>query len=203
MKALGLLRERYSFPRLRIHLHKAIPLGAGLGGGSADAACILKAVARHYSLNATEGELREIALEAGSDCPFFIANVPSYATGRGEILKPVDPVPGSYHIVLLNPGVHSATGEAYSNVKPAMPPETLDKLITLPVREWKNRIVNDFEEYAFRKFPIIELLKETLYKAGAVFSLMSGSGSTVYGIFSEKPVLQDDARKYLIYEGVM
>jgi 4-diphosphocytidyl-2-C-methyl-D-erythritol kinase len=203
IKTLRKLREKYSFPFLRIHLHKVIPIGAGLGGGSADAACLLKAVNRYFELRIDELNLKTIALEIGSDCPFFIDCLPSLASGRGEILKPVAPVLTSYHLVILNPGVSVNTGEAYKNCHPFSPVTSLQQLIDLPVSNWKDQVVNDFEEYAFKNYPIIGKLKKELYNAGAIFSLMSGSGSSVYGVFSKKPALSDQIKRFVIWEGIL
>jgi 4-diphosphocytidyl-2-C-methyl-D-erythritol kinase len=203
MKALARLRNSHDFPFLRVHLHKAIPIGAGLGGGSSDAACLLKAVNRHFSLNIDIASLSAIALELGSDCPFFIDGIPSYATGRGELLTHLTPLVEGFYLVLLNPGVGINTAEAYKNCRPAKPDQNLDSLYLLPVNEWKDFIKNDFEDYAFKIHPIIGEIKTELYNSGAIFSLMSGSGSSVYGIFSKKPQLVESLRKYVIWEGVM
>lgn len=202
-KALRKLREEYSFPRLKMHLHKAIPAGAGLGGGSSDAACFLKAVNRHFSLAISEGTLKEIALCIGSDCPFFIENVPSHAGGRGELLTPAPAFLKGYYITLLNPGVHVSTREAYSNCTISKPGESLTETIHRPVEEWKDWLLNDFEPYAMRKYPVIREIKESLYATGALFSLMSGSGSTVFGIFRDRPEIPSGMRHYVIYEGIL
>jgi 4-diphosphocytidyl-2-C-methyl-D-erythritol kinase len=203
LKAAAILRKRYKFPFLKFHLHKGIPPGAGLGGGSADSACVLKAVSKFFGLPAEDDLLHEMALTLGSDCPFFIRNVPSHATGRGEILKPAQNIKGEHYLVLLNPGIHASTKDAYAECRPQQPATSLDELITLPVEEWKDRIVNDFEFFVFRKHPVIGELKQSLYDAGALFSLMSGSGSTVYGIFRNKTVLPAALKQYVIYEGRM
>ena len=121
MKAVSKLREKYSFPWLKIHLHKAIPHGAGLGGGSSDAACMLKALNRHFQLSISEQEMKSIALDIGSDCPFFIDGDPAFASGRGEILESINPVLSGYYLLLLNPGVGINTGEAYQNCRPETP----------------------------------------------------------------------------------
>jgi 4-diphosphocytidyl-2-C-methyl-D-erythritol kinase len=202
IKAISKLRIRKDFPYLKIHLHKAIPAGAGLGGGSSDAACLLKSVNRHFQLGLDINILKSLSLEIGSDCPFFIDSLPSLASGRGEQLSHVEKVLSGFHMVLLNPGVGIATAEAYANCKPQEPPEKLNELFKLPVNEWKNRIVNDFENFAFIKHPVIKEIKEGLYKTGALFSLMSGSGSSVYGIFGNNPNLPADLRKYIIYQGI-
>lgn len=203
IKAIRRLREDYFVPFLKIHLHKAIPSGAGLGGGSSDAAFMLKAISRHFCFSIAENKINTIALELGSDCPFFINPVPSYATGKGEILRSVEPVLKGYYIVLLNPGFSISTIEAYLNCHPAEPEVSLEKLITLPPGKWKNMIINDFEDYAINLCPQIGNLKNTLYKSGAVYSAMSGSGSAVYGIFAGRPEIPVKLKDYLIYEGVM
>ncbi len=201
MMAVRKLRERFTFPFLKIHLHKAVPSGAGLGGGSSDAAFFLKSVDRHYNLQAGTGILNALALELGSDCPFFIEAVPSHATGRGEILNPVRPLLSGMYIVLLNPGVGINTGEAYRNCKPSEPEESLLLHYNRPVNEWKDLIFNDFEDYAFKKHPVIGEIKSRLYDCGALFSSMSGSGSSVFGIFNIKPTLHQELKDYVIFQG--
>lgn len=201
LKAVKMLRQIRPFPILRINLHKGIPSGAGLGGGSSDAACMLRTIDRMFSLNISDETLKETALQLGSDCPFFIDSRPSFATGRGEILEPVDTVLKGFHIVLLNPGIQVSTREAYENCEPAVPEKSLKDLVNSPVREWKNLIVNDFEKTVFRKYPLIGDLKAALYNSGSLYSSMSGSGSTVYGIFTGKPALPDRLRDYVIFFG--
>ncbi len=203
IKTIIKLREKYSIPYLKIHLHKVIPVGAGLGGGSSDAACFMKTINRYFELKISEQELKDIALELGSDCPFFIEGVPSFASGRGEILSPVANVLSGYYMVLLNPGVSINTPEAYQNCKPIKPPNSLTDLITHPITEWKALITNDFEDFAIKKYSIIGKFKKELYDSGALFGLMSGSGSSVYGIFQEKPKVSDKLKDYIIYEGLM
>ena len=203
IKALLKLRRKNHFPFLKIHLHKAIPAGAGLGGGSSDAACLLKVINRHFGLNIDNLNLKAMALELGSDCPFFIDCVPSLASGRGEIFTPVKAVLSGYYLVILNPGVGINTGEAYQNCRPGIPSTNLLQLIELPVVEWKGQIINDFEDFAIKKYPVIGNIKKALYDCNALFSLMSGSGSSVYGIFSDKPKLPDKLRDFVIWEGFM
>jgi 4-diphosphocytidyl-2-C-methyl-D-erythritol kinase len=198
-----ILREKYFFPFLDIHLHKAIPIGAGLGGGSSDAACLLKAINRVFQLNLSKDEIKTISLEIGSDCPFFIDDIPSLATGRGEILQHINPVLNGYYIILLNPGVEISTREAYQNCLPLTPTSSVGLLINRPITEWRGQMINDFEDFAFKKHPVIGEIKDELYKAGALFSLMSGSGSSVYGIFLEKPDLPERLKSYIIFEGLL
>ena len=203
VKTLEKLREKYSFPFLKIHLHKIIPAGAGLGGGSSDAAFLLKAILRHFDLLNDEDILKAAALELGSDCPFFIECIPAYATGRGEILEPIRQILSGYYILLLNPGVGISTREAFQNCHPVTPTTSLLQLIEHPATEWKELIINDFEDFAFKKYPVIGEIKESLYSCGALFSSMSGSGSTVYGLFQEKPKISAELKDFLIWEGVM
>ena len=201
MKAVRLLRGDYSFPGIKIHLHKAIPAGAGLGGGSSDAAAVICAINKYFRLNISENKLHDLALKVGSDCPFFVKCGPALVKGRGEELLQLDPFLKGYYILMVNPSIHISTHEAYRNCHPGQPPESLSKLVHLPVNDWKNVIINDFEEYVFEKHPFINELKKTLYEAGALYSSMSGSGSTVYGIFRSKSTIPGNTGKYVIFEG--
>ncbi|MCU0473625.1 MAG: 4-(cytidine 5'-diphospho)-2-C-methyl-D-erythritol kinase [Bacteroidales bacterium] len=201
IQAVKKLRETFPVPFLKIHLHKAIPSGAGLGGGSSDAAYILKGINKCLNLSVSDSQLKSIALELGSDCPFFINPVPSLATGRGEILKPVGAVLEGYYIILLNPGISISTRDAYLNSHISQSENNLQLMVNQPVTEWKKVISNDFEDYAFKLYPQISDLKKALYKLGAVYSSMSGSGSTVYGIFSEKPEITGKLKNFMIFEG--
>ena len=204
MEAVRKLREKHSFPALKIHLHKAIPAGAGLGGGSSDAAFLLKGINRCYGLKLDDDRLKELALELGSDCPFFIDCTPAYASGRGEILDPFEKQPlKNHYIILLNPGIIVNTKEAYQNCNPSKPESSLKKMIDLPVDKWKENIFNDFEGYVFDKHPIIKALKEELYRTGAIFSLMSGSGSSVFGIFTKRTQIPDKLQEYIIWQGAL
>lgn len=203
MKAVLKIREKYSFPWLKIHLHKAIPHGAGLGGGSSDAACMLKTINRYFGLLIDEQNLKSMALDIGSDCPFFIDGNPAFASGRGEILNSINPVLTGYYLLLLNPGVGISTREAYENCRPEIPTTSLFNLVGHNIAEWRDLIVNDFEGFAFRKYLRIKSLKDELYRSGALFSSMSGSGSSVYGIFSDKPKLSRKLKDFVIWEGVL
>ena len=203
MRAVKRLRKDYKFPYLRMHLHKAIPAGAGLGGGSSDAAFILKGINRCYRLKLDNKKLKTISLELGSDCPFFIDAAPAFASGRGEILVPYEKnLLENHYLVLLNPGVEVNTGEAYRQCSPGQPDKSLADIIkNLPLSKWKEEVFNDFEGYAFTQFPVIRQLKDELYRSGALFSLMSGSGSTIYGIFRNKPQLPASLKQYVIWQG--
>ncbi|MFZ0280259.1 MAG: 4-(cytidine 5'-diphospho)-2-C-methyl-D-erythritol kinase [Bacteroidales bacterium] len=201
LRAVKRLREAFTIPELKIHLHKAVPSGAGLGGGSSDAACMLCTLNKYFGFSLSQDELKTFALGLGSDCPFFIMNKPAYATGRGEILEPVDNILECFKILLLNPGIQVNTREAYEDCKPSGSDVSLTEIIKLPVSEWKELMINDFEKTVFTKFPAIGRLKERLYESGALYSSMSGSGSTVYGIFKEEPIVPEDVKKFLIYNG--
>jgi len=184
IKAYQLLKKDFpQLPAVKIHLHKVIPMGAGLGGGSADAAFMLKLLNGKFKLDIPEAQLLNYALQLGSDCPFFIVNKPCFATGRGEMLEKVAVELSAYKIILINPGIHINTSWAFSQITPALPNKSIKEIIQQPVETWKSELTNDFEKAVFSAHPQIKEIKSTLYKQGAMYSAMSGSGSTVYGIF--------------------
>jgi 4-diphosphocytidyl-2-C-methyl-D-erythritol kinase len=186
IKAYELLQKDFqNLPAMQVHLHKAIPIGAGLGGGSADAAFMLKLLNEKFVLNLTDEQLINYASQLGSDCPFFMLNQPCFATGRGEILEPISLDLSSYHILLVNPGIHVNTGQAFSNIRPGKNNTDLKSLINCRIEDWRQHIINDFEETVFEKHPEIGIIKDALYKKDALYASMSGSGSTVYGIFKK------------------
>jgi len=190
VRAFNLLRKDYpELPPLRMHLHKVIPMGAGLGGGSSDAAFTLKLINQKYQLGISDEKLKGFALQLGSDCPFFIDPTPCVATGRGEEMHPVQIDLSGYFIVLIYPGIHIGTPWAFSAVQPTENRQNLRQLISHPVEDWKHFLFNDFEIPIFKEFPQVAQIKKTLYNQGAVFSAMSGSGSAVYGLFKQKPSL--------------
>ena len=166
-------------------------MGAGLGGGSSDAAFALKLFNQKYQLGISDEELKEFALELGSDCPFFIENKACIATGRGEELRPVNIDLSNYRLVLVYPGIHISTPWAFGEVEPGVDHSSMDKVPTVPVTSWKEYLVNDFEPPVFREYPQIAEIKQTLYSQGAIFASMSGSGSVVYGLFDQLPSLQE------------
>ncbi|WP_347394878.1 4-(cytidine 5'-diphospho)-2-C-methyl-D-erythritol kinase, partial [Parabacteroides leei] len=170
IKALNLLKTQYDIPALEVHLLKAIPFGAGLGGGSADAAFMLKLLNDFCQLNIQPEELEKLAATIGADCPFFIRNTPVFATGTGNIFEPVELSLKDYHLCLVKPDVAVSTPEAYSLVTPAAPAQSLKEIINRPVSEWKKLMINDFEQSVFTKHPVIGQIKETLYQAGAVYA---------------------------------
>lgn len=184
LKAYHLLKKDFpQLPAIKIHLHKTIPMGAGLGGGSADAAFMLKLLNEKFKLDLSTPKLLNYALQLGSDCPFFIKNKPCFATGRGEILEEITVDLSAYKIVLINPGIHVNTGWAFANVTPAPLKKSIKEIIQQPIGRWKDELINDFEKPVFASHPQIKEIKETLYSQGAMYAAMSGSGSTVFGIF--------------------
>lgn len=183
-KAYQLLRERFpGLPSVRVHLHKVLPSGAGLGGGSADGAYCLLLLNQKLHLGLSTGELAGLALRLGSDCPFFIYNTPAFAQGRGELLEPVALSLAGYQLLLVHPGVHVSTAQAFRLVRPNDDRPSLRTLLHQPVTAWQETLHNDFEASVFPQFPEIAALKEQIRARGAVYAAMSGSGSSVFGIF--------------------
>lgn len=184
LKAWQLLKKDFpELPEVNIHLHKHIPIGAGLGGGSADAAFILQLLNNRFQLALTEEQLISYAAILGSDCPFFIRNKPCYATGRGEILEPLALNLDTWSFLLIYPGIHVNTGWAFGRITPKVPEQSLRNSILEPVENWKTTISNDFEAPVFSAHPELAVVKETLYAHGAVYATMSGSGSAMVGLF--------------------
>lgn len=187
VKAYRLLAEDFDIPPVIIHLYKHIPSGAGLGGGSSDAAQMIALLNKRFGLKMKSRCMERYAAQLGSDCAFFIRNKPAFATGRGEILTPVDMSLQGYSIVIVKPNIFVSTAQAYAGVTPAKPQVSLRDAIKRPVSEWKDLIVNDFEKSVFANYPQLQQLKDKMYELGAEYASMSGSGSAIYGIFS-KPV---------------
>lgn len=184
LKAYRLLQKDFpELPPLSICLLKAIPMGAGLGGGSSNGAFMLAMLNKKFQLQLNQQQLINYALRLGSDCPFFIINKPCFATGRGENLTPVNVDLSMYKMAIVNPGIHVSTKEAFAKLTPKVPAKSVQQLIEQPITTWKDRIVNDFEEPVFKLYPEIESIKTELYNAGAIYASMTGSGSTVYGFF--------------------
>ncbi len=193
-KALDLLREHFEVPPVDIALLKNIPIGAGLGGGSSDAAFFIKGINSFFSLGMTTAQMKEMAATLGSDCAFFIDNTPKYATGRGEIMQPVTSVLDGYKVKIIKPLFNISTKYAYSKVKPQEPKSSLLEDFNRPVKEWKDCIKNDFEQFLFPEYPDLQRYKDALYDSGALYASMTGSGSALYGIFDGDPVLSDEIR---------
>lgn len=201
IKAYRLLQSEYEIPPVDISLVKNIPFGAGLGGGSSDAAFMLKALNKLFSLKISPKNLEELASELGADCAFFIRNRPVFASGIGNVFTPINLSLKGYFLLLVKPDIFVSTPEAYSLVTPRKPDVSLKELILKPVEEWKNLIVNDFEQSVFNKYPEISEIKKSIYDLGAVYASMSGSGSSVYGIFRELPPQSDIFDQYFVSGG--
>ena len=184
LKAYELIKKQFNIPSVNIHLHKNIPIGAGMGGGSSDGAFMLRALNDLFCLNISLDEQMEIAGNMGSDCPFFILNSPCLAKGTGDILNPFGLSLDGMKVILINPGIHINTAWAYSQISPCNVQNDWHKVLTGPVKEWKG-IKNDFESIVFEKEASIEQIKQGLYEQGALYSSMSGSGSTVFAIFDK------------------
>ncbi|MEP0367208.1 MAG: 4-(cytidine 5'-diphospho)-2-C-methyl-D-erythritol kinase [Cyclobacteriaceae bacterium] len=188
LKAYDLVRSEYDIPPVAIHLHKVIPMGAGLGGGSADGAFMIKLLNDKFELGMNAIKMESMAKKLGSDCPFFIQNKPLFAEGTGTIFSEVALNLKGRHIALRHPDIHVSTQEAYDGVTPTQPLKSIKEIIKLPVETWKDELINDFEASVFSKHSKLKTLKEQFYAAGAVYAAMSGSGSCVFGIFDEQPI---------------
>ena len=199
IKAYKALAADHKLPKVDISLYKHIPTGAGLGGGSADAAFALKMLNDIAKLGLTAEQLRGYASRIGADCAFFIDNTPAYATGIGEILSPTPCSICGYHLVLVKPDIHVSTKDAYALVTPQKPQQPLTEIAQRPIQEWKGAMKNDFEKSIFTKHPAMEKVKEQLYAMGAVYASMSGSGSSFFGIFKDE---QDIERIKELFPGM-
>jgi 4-diphosphocytidyl-2-C-methyl-D-erythritol kinase len=198
-RAYQLLKKYFPFiPPVYIHLHKTIPMGAGLGGGSADGTFMLSMLNDLFELAISPTQLSAWSLELGSDCPFFLMNKPSYAEGRGEILTPIEIDLSNYKILLINPGIHVPTGKMFAQLQPNRTAMDLRTAIQLPLDEWKSTIKNDFETVVFHLHPECKQIKNQLYESGALYASMSGSGSTFYGIYekSAQPMIDFPERYF-------
>jgi 4-diphosphocytidyl-2-C-methyl-D-erythritol kinase len=196
IKAYQLLKTEFKLPHVEMHLFKKIPSGAGLGGGSSDAAFALKQLNDLFGLGLSSDRLIEYSLKLGSDCAFFIENKAVFAHGRGEIFKPINLNLGQYFLYLVKPDVFVSTADAYNSVCPTKPQTSLIELINEPVVNWNDLIINDFEKIIFNVHPILDEIKLELYNAGTIYASMSGSGSSIYGIFKEQPKIIEKFKDY-------
>jgi len=202
VRAYELLRKDFGIGPVKIHLHKVIPMGAGLGGGSSDAAHALKLLNQIFELNLDDERLTAYASALGSDCAFFISGKPAFGTGRGEQLRKIDVRLEKESLVIIVPDIHIATASAYAGVMPAQPALSCDRIVCeMAVGEWKHHLRNDFEGPVFRQHPVIGRIKQSLYDAGARYACMSGSGAAVFGIFSEPVELPEELRQYRSWSG--
>ena len=190
LKAYELIKKNFEIPPVRIHLHKIIPIGAGLGGGSSDATFTLKVLNKIFELDISDHKLEQYAAQLGSDCPFFVRNSPVIATGTGTTFKSCKIDLSGYFLALAFPGIHIGTQEAYAGIKPTKAENPIPEIIAKTPHTWKDLLINDFEHSIFPNHSEIEVIKDTFYETGAIYSSMTGSGSAVYGLFEkETPVL--------------
>jgi len=198
VKAYKLLKEEYNLPPIYMHLRKEIPMGAGLGGGSSDAAYVLTGLNMLFELKLSNSKLEEYAAKLGSDCPFFVKNEAQIAHGRGEILSPCPLDLNGMYLKIINPGIHVGTKEAYDGVVPNPNAPTVSSILDQEIEQWNGQLKNDFETSVFKKHPILQEIKDKLYTEGAIYAAMSGSGSTMFGIYSTKPNLTFQDEKSLM-----
>ncbi|MDR0907981.1 MAG: 4-(cytidine 5'-diphospho)-2-C-methyl-D-erythritol kinase [Rikenellaceae bacterium] len=192
MRALELLQSRYDIGGATVTLHKTVPTGAGLGGGSSDAVATLRALDGEFALGLSDDTLAELGAELGSDVPFFVRNTPQLATGRGEILTPINIDLAGLWLAIVKPPVAVSTAEAYAGVTPHTEGMPLAEVLRHDISEWKELLINDFEVSVFARHPVLAQLKRQLYDSGAIYAAMSGSGSALFGIFAHRPTLAPD-----------
>lgn len=194
------LKEEFRLPALDIFLYKHIPTGAGLGGGSSDAAYMMTGLNEAYGLGMTDEEMERRLARFGADCAFFVKNRPAYATGIGDILSPAEVSLRGLYLVLVKPDISVSTREAYARITPRRPAVPLAEAVKQPIGTWRTTIVNDFEESVFPAHPELAAIKQTLYDDGAIYAAMSGSGSTIYGLFSRPvPELKSVFKRHFVF----
>ena len=196
VRAYKILAADHKMPKVKMALYKNIPTGAGLGGGSADAAFALKMLNEIAALGLSDEKLEEYAARLGADCAFFVKNTPAYATGIGNILSPTPCNLNGYCMVIVKPEIHISTKEAYALVRPQHPETPLTQIAAMPVNKWKGLMKNDFEKSVFAQYPAMEKIKDGLYAMGAVYASMSGSGSAFFGIFEQEQDLNEIKKQF-------
>jgi 4-diphosphocytidyl-2-C-methyl-D-erythritol kinase len=204
LKAYRLLKDQFDINPVRIHLHKIIPAGAGLGGGSSDAAHTLRILNTLFDIGIDEQKLMHLAAKLGSDCSFFVQDRAMIGSGRGEVLSPASVSLEGKYLVLLNPGIHISTAEAYTSLIPGTPAMPVESVVSKPVASWRVFLKNDFEATVLTRFPLVDELRNELYNLGAVYASMSGSGSSVYGIFEDRISTENSkCHSYVIWSGLL
>lgn len=203
VKAYDILKSDFDLPPVHIHLHKIVPIGAGLGGGSADAAFMLKLLNERFELGLSASQLENYARPLGSDCAFFVQNTPQYCYHKGDEFEDISLQLSGKYIVLVYPNLHISTAEAYAGVRPQQPQIDLRTALAQPIAQWRELIKNDFESGLFLKYPVLPQIKNQLYDHGAIYASMTGSGSTIYGIFENKIELDNSFADFNVWEGIM
>ena len=201
LKSYQLVKKDFDLPPVAIHLHKYIPAGAGLGGGSSNAASTIKLLNEIFCLNLSLGQMESYARMIGSDCAFFIRNKPVLAIHKGDHLSPINIDLKGYYLILVKPNIHINTPQAYSWIKPSEKESPLKAIIEKPIEEWEQYLINDFESAVFMHHPKIKNIKENLYDAGAIYASLTGSGAAVYGIFKNDTHLEKDFKDCFYWEG--
>lgn len=186
VSAFRLLQKEFTLPRIGMCLYKNIPMGAGMGGGSADGAFVLKTLNEMFDLGLSNEKLVKLASQIGADCAFFIENRPAYAWGIGDRLEPFEINLNGRYLTVYKPDVHISTAEAYKGITPRKPVENVRAILLRPITEWRDALTNDFEESIFKNHPQVKAVKDMMYDKGALYASMSGSGSAVYGIFDNE-----------------
>ena len=200
VRAYHRLRADFDLPPVQMHLHKIVPIGAGLGGGSADAAATINLLNDQFALGLTVEQRESYARELGSDCAFFIQNKPQYCVEKGDVFQPIDLNLSGFYCLLVYPNLAISTAEAYAGVTPHQPEVPLLTLLDAPIDQWRGTVHNDFEDSLFPKYPILAEIKAQLYDAGALYASLSGSGSTLYGIFNAPPNSPPHFSRYTVWE---
>lgn len=190
VKAYKLMVSEFNIPNVKIHLHKQIPFGAGLGGGSSDATATLILLNKLFKINLNKNSLQALASQLGSDCPFFVENIPVFASATGTHLSPFPLNLAGYYLVIVKPEVHISTSMAYGSLRNFSTKGQLLEAINLPIEEWKGHLKNDFEVPIFDKFPELQMITDSIYSSGAIYASMSGSGSAIFGLYNFKPNLE-------------
>lgn len=204
LKAYHLLKNDFDLPPVRIHLHKIIPIGAGLGGGSSNATSTLQVLNSIFDIQLSASQQKQYASQLGSDCSFFVESKPMIGTGRGEVLEEATVNLKEKFIILVKPDVHISTAEAYAGVKPVAHLKGIKNIVeNSDLANWKNLLKNDFEQSIFEKYPLIQEVKSKLYQQGAIYAGMSGSGSAVYGIFDRPININDQFPSMIYWSGIL
>jgi len=201
IKAYEILKKRFNLSFVKIHLHKVIPTGAGLGGGSSNAAFMIRLLDDLFSLHLSKEQMQDVAGQLGSDCSFFIENKAVFASNKGDVFESVVIDLSNYALLLVKPEIHISTPLAYSLAQPRKAPFNLKDIDIANIAEWKNYVENDFEKPLFIKYPELKLIKEKLYSMGALYASMSGSGSAVYGLFKEEVETKDLFNDCFVWQG--
>lgn len=203
LSAYYLLQQAHDLPPVRLHLHKVIPIGAGLGGGSADGAFTLRGLNQLFELGLSDDQLEAHARKLGSDCAFFVRNQPRFCFGKGDMFAEVPVSLRGHWLVLVHPGIHISTAEAYAGIRPRPAPVDLRAAILQPVSTWRAAITNDFETHLLPRYPVITEIKAQLYAAGAAYASLTGSGSAVYGIFRDERNVAAQFPDFATWQGLL